>query len=362
MKDLLLAGLDVSSLYASDRVEQNNTSIIDFNGSENARSKSKNHFSIIRADKSFARRTYYNPLGYYLLQLVDTMISEKEIRYVVPGSGWDLSLEKWVVSEPLFGEAELIGTSIANFIRSRSIKRCSSEIIKQGLKVATTAISDEAIDGVSIVSSDLTFSSNPFSSSLQLAEELNSFPSNKQILNLGSLSTLKNHFFSLLYYVTEAHAECFIVSAYDYENRNSDLIIRRTLKSAKTIKSSDPLNEVFPLLKDLTLKLGWLGWGQVDLILNDTSAPQIVSLYPWPTALCHGIRWAGSDPLGWQIKALTNEQIEPFALKKEIYHSAIYSCKMPIYPISTEVELIEVHKSGALIPSNMVSIQYLSDF
>ncbi|MCG3219416.1 MAG: hypothetical protein KAR35_10440, partial [Candidatus Heimdallarchaeota archaeon] len=317
MKDLLLAGLDVSSLYTSDKIEKNNTSIIDFNGSENARKKSSNHFSIIRADGTIAERTYYNSLGHYLVQLVDTMVSEKEFSYVIPGSGWDLSLESSITNESIFGEAELIGTSVKNFIKSRSLKYSSDEINKQGLE--TVPISSETInESVSVVLSDFTFSSNPFSSSLQLLSELSSFQTDKEIINLGSLNSSNKQLLSLLYYVTETTVECVIMSSYEHELRDNGLIMKRILKDTKTIETTDPLHSVLPLLEELTLKLGWLGWGQVDLIQNNESTLKIVALYPWPTSLCHGIRWAGLDPLDWQIRSLNDEKLDPPTLKKEL--------------------------------------------
>ena len=362
MSDLLLAGLDVSSIYASDKIEKNNTSIIDFNGSENARRKSSNHFSIIRADGSFTGRTYYNSLGYHLLQLVDTMISEKEFSHVIPGSGWDLSLESWTANQALFGEAELIGTPIKNFIKSRSLKRCSLEIKKQGLETARPINSEIINENISVISSDLTFSSNPFSSSLQLSSELSSFQMDKEIINLGPLSALNRQLFSLLFYVTETHAECVIISTYDHEIRNNDLIMKRRFKGINTVDENNPLFNIIPLLEELTLKLGWLGWGQVDLLLSKDT-PQIVALYPWPTPLCHGVRRAGIDPLDWQMKSINNDKIDLPILKKEFSHSLIYSSSNTVstFPKENTDELIEVHQTDTLIPSNMVSIQYLSE-
>ncbi|MHA1912369.1 MAG: hypothetical protein ACTSYA_11825 [Candidatus Kariarchaeaceae archaeon] len=363
MKDILLAGLDVSSLYTSDKIEKKNTSIIDFNGSENARRKSSNHFSIIRVDESFAERAYYHSLGYYLLQLVDTIVSEKEFSYVIPGSGWDLSLKDWAADEPIFGEAELIGTPIKNFIKSRSLKHCSNEISKLGLKIAKPIDSEITDESVSVILSDLTFSSNPLSSSIQLSSELSSYQIDQELINLGSFSALNKQLYSLLYYVTKTQSECIIISTYDYEIRNYGLMMKRTLKDTKVIEVTEPLSNVFSLLEELILKLGWLGWGQVDLILNEKSDPKIVALYPWPTSLCHGVRWAGLDPLEWQMKSANNEKLDPPTLKKEFYHSLLYSNRnaVPTYSKKNSVELVEPHQTGAIIPSNMVSVQYLSD-
>ncbi|MCG3218528.1 MAG: hypothetical protein KAR35_05960, partial [Candidatus Heimdallarchaeota archaeon] len=94
------------------------------------------------------------------------------------------------------------------------------------------------------------------------------------------------------------------------------------------------------------------------------STLKIVALYPWPTSLCHGIRWAGLDPLDWQIRSLNDEKLDPPTLKKELYHTLLYSRRntLSTLPKEKKVELVEVHQTGTPIPSNMVSTQYLSDY